>query len=73
MLTPIIDELSGELGDDVIIAKINVDEQMELAQTYGVMSIPNVIIFNKGNAADNSVGVRKKQYYIDALKKLIST
>ena len=69
MLTPIVEDLSKEFGDDVVVAKVNVDEEIELAQAYGVMSIPNVIIFAKGKVVDNSVGVRPKHYYSEALKK----
>lgn len=68
MLTPIVEDLSKEFGEDVIIAKVNVDEEIELAQSYGVMSIPNVIIFKDGKVVDNSVGVRPKHYYSETLK-----
>lgn len=71
MLTPIVDELSKEFGDDVVIAKVNVDEEIELAQAYGVMSIPNVIIFKGGRVVDNSVGVRPKHYYAEAIKNVL--
>ena len=71
MLTPIMENISNELGGDVIIAKVNVDEEMELAQTFRIMSIPNVIIFDKGKVVDNSVGVRDKNYYTGALSRLI--
>ncbi len=73
MLTPIVDELSKEFGDDVVIAKVNVDEEIELAQAYGVMSIPNVIIFKEGRVVDNSVGVRPKHYYSDTIKNIIGS
>lgn len=71
MLTPIVEDLSNEFGDDVVIAKVNVDEEIELAQAYGVMSIPNVIIFKNGQVVDNSVGVRPKHYYAETLKRVI--
>jgi thioredoxin 1 len=71
MLTPIMENISKELGDDVIIAKVNVDEEMELAQSFRIMSIPNVIIFDKGKVVDNSVGVRDKSYYTGNLARLI--
>ncbi len=71
MLTPIVEELSKDFGEDVVIAKVNVDEEMELAQAYGVMSIPNVIIFKDGRVVDNSVGVRPKHYYAETLKNVI--
>ncbi|MBN2878231.1 MAG: thioredoxin [Clostridia bacterium] len=71
MLTPIVDELSKEFGDDVVIAKVNVDEEIELAQAYGVMSIPTVIIFKDGRIVDNSVGVRPKHYYAETIKNVL--
>lgn len=72
MLGPTIEQVGKEYGDKAIIAKVNVEEEGELAQKFGVMSIPNVIIFKNGKAADNSVGVRPKKYYTDSLNKLIS-
>ena len=71
MLTPIMENIHSELGDDVIVAKVNVDEEMELAQAFRIMSIPNVIIFHQGKIADNSVGVRDKSYYTGALSRLL--
>jgi len=73
MLTPIMENINSELGDSVIIAKVNVDEEMELAQAFRIMSIPNVIIFDKGKVVDNSVGVRDKSYYTGALNRLIQS
>ena len=71
MLTPIMENIGSELGDDVIVAKVNVDEEMELAQAFRIMSIPNVMIFDKGKLVDNSVGVRDKSYYKGNLDKLL--
>lgn len=71
MLTPIIESLADEFNDDIIVAKVNIDEEMELARTYGVMSIPTVIIFDKGEVVDNSVGVRDKNFYTNNLKRII--
>ena len=73
MLTPIMEDISKELGEDVIVAKVNVDEEMELAQAFKIMSIPNVIIFDKGRVIDNSVGVRDKSYYKNSLNKLLQS
>jgi thioredoxin 1 len=73
MLTPIMEELSSEYADDAIIAKVNVDEEMELAQKFGIMSIPNVILFNKGEIADNSVGVRDKNFYASKIATAIDS
>lgn len=71
MLTPIMENLNSEYADDAIIAKVNVDEEMELAQKYGIMSIPNVILFHKGQVVDNSVGVRDKNFYASKLQTAI--
>ncbi len=73
MLTPIMENIDSEFKDDVIVAKVNVDEEMELAQAFRIMSIPNVIIFDKGKVADNSVGVRDKSYYTNNLNRLIQS
>ena len=71
MLTPIMESLNTEYADDAIIAKVNVDEEMELAQKFGIMSIPNVILFHKGQVVDNSVGVRDMNFYASKLQAVI--
>ena len=71
MLTPIMESLNTEYADDAIIAKVNVDEEMELAQKFGIMSIPNVILFHKGQVVDNSVGVRDMNFYASKLQTAI--
>lgn len=71
MLTPIMESLSTEYADNAIIAKVNVDEEMELAQKFGIMSIPNVILFHKGQVVDNSVGVRDQNFYASKLQTAI--
>jgi thioredoxin 1 len=47
MAAPVIDKLADEYADDMIIAKLNVDENSATAQEYGVMSIPTVLVFKK--------------------------
>lgn len=64
MQLPIVEELSAELEGQAVIAKINVDEQPELASQFGVMSIPTLILFKDGQPVDKMVGVQSK----DALK-----
>lgn len=56
MAAPIIDKLAEEYSDKVIIGKINVDEASEIAQEYGVMSIPTLIVFKDGKEVDRKVG-----------------
>ncbi len=59
MLSPIVDEVAEE-RDDIKVGKINVDEQMTLAQRYGVMTIPTLIVFKNGEIANKQVGAQSK-------------
>lgn len=60
MLSPIIDQVAQELEGEVTVAKVNVDDQPELAAQFGVMSIPTLILFKQGREAARSVGVVPK-------------
>ncbi|PIR58664.1 MAG: thioredoxin [Candidatus Pacebacteria bacterium CG10_big_fil_rev_8_21_14_0_10_56_10] len=53
---PIVDKLAGEYADKVMITKLNVDENNELAAKHGVMSIPTVIMFKNGQEVDRKTG-----------------
>lgn len=59
MLGPIIDEIANE-RNDIKICKVNVDEESELAAQFGIMSIPTVIIFEKGKVVNQIMGARPK-------------
>ena len=67
MLSPVVDQLGDEL-EGVKVAKINIDEQMELAEKYNVSSIPCVVAFKNGEEAGRSVGLVPKQKLVDLLK-----
>ena len=67
-LTPILEELDKDLGDQVKIAKINVDEESELAQRFEIMSIPAIFILKDGKVVNKFVGVQPKHVIEDALK-----
>ena len=56
MLGPVIEQLAGQYPD-VVVGKVNVDDEQELALRYGVMSIPTVIFFKDGKEIDRKVGV----------------
>lgn len=60
MVAPIVEELSQELTD-VKLAKVNVDEQPELAQKFQVMSIPMMVLIRDGKVADTTVGAQPKE------------
>jgi thioredoxin 1 len=53
---PELDAVSEELGAQVVIAKVNVDDESELAVTYGIQSIPAMVIFKGGKEVDRLVG-----------------
>ena len=60
MLSPVLDELATEYGANLRIAKVNVDENPELARRYKVRSIPNLILFKSGEIADQIMGAYPK-------------
>ena len=66
MMSPIVDEIAEE-REDIVVGKINVDEEPELATAYGIMSIPTLLIFKKGEVAEQIVGVRPKQQILDII------
>ena len=61
MLSPVIDELAKEKGEEFKVCKVNVDEEPELAQKYNVMSIPTLVVIKNGKVVNVSVGVKSKQ------------
>lgn len=61
MQLPIVEELSSELHGKATIAKVNVDEEPELASQFGVMSIPTLILFKDGQPVDKLVGLQSKE------------
>lgn len=68
MVAPTIEELAKEYEGKVKVGKVNVDEQPELAQKYGIMSIPTMIYFKDGQVAEQTVGVQSKES-IEAMLK----
>ena len=71
MLGPVLEELDNEYPD-IDFVKVNVDDNMELAEKYGIMSIPNVHIFKDGESIANMQGFRDassvKEFIDNAIK-----
>ena len=67
MMSPVVEEVSDEMPD-VKVCKINIDEEMDLAQKYGVMSIPTFISFNGGEIRGKQIGAVPKSTLVDLLK-----
>lgn len=68
MIAPVLEELDKELGEQLKIAKVNVDDNPESASRFGVMSIPTLIVFKDGQPVDKVVGFNSK----DALKNVVT-
>ncbi len=63
-LSPIVDELSGDKGDDLKVVKVNIDENPETPANYGVRGIPTLILFKEGKPVATKVGsVPKSSLY----------
>ncbi len=68
-LNPVIEELSGEMGDTVQFVKLNTDENPETAARFGIMSIPTLLVFKGGEKVDQLVGAHPKDNIQKVLKK----
>lgn len=66
MMGPVVEEISNEVND-AKVCKINIDEQMSIAQKYGVMSIPIFIVFKNGDVADKKMGAMPKSAVLSML------
>jgi thioredoxin 1 len=69
MIAPVLEEISGELGDKLKIAKVNVDENPASAQRFAVMSIPTLMIFKDGEAVDKVIGFQPKENLMSTINK----
>ena len=61
MQSPIIDKIADEQGENIKVAKIDIDEAPEIAEKYGVMSIPTLLIIKNGEVSKQFVGLTKKE------------
>lgn len=61
MQGPIVEELAEEIGDKGIVGKLNIDSNPEIAEKYGVMSIPTLILFKDGKPKETMVGMQAKE------------
>lgn len=68
MMGPVMDEISAE-RDDIKVCKVNVDDEMELARQYKVLSIPTFLIFENGEVKGRTMGVMPKEQLYKAMGK----
>lgn len=72
MAEPVLEELSEEYKDKVLIMKLDVDKNQKSAQDYDVMSIPTTILFKDGKEIGRQIGFAGKQAFEDLMKKGVS-
>ncbi|APT93553.1 thioredoxin [Corynebacterium phocae] len=68
-LGPILDEIATELGDEVDVFKVNVDEERTLGAMFQIMSIPTVLVFKNGEKVEEFAGLRSKADIVKLIKK----
>lgn len=59
-IAPILEEIADEMGDQVKICKVNVDNNSEIASQYEIRAIPTILLFKNGEVADTIVGLTSK-------------
>ena len=72
VVSPILDDLATEHGDRVEFVKLNVDDNPATAARYNVLSIPTVILFERGEAQETVIGARSKNHYESAWQRWLS-
>ena len=71
MQLPIIEEFSGEMEGKATVGKVNVDEQLELAQSFGIQSIPTLILFKDGKPVKKLVGLHSKESLYEEVNQVL--
>ena len=68
-LTPKLEEIAGEMGGKLVIAKVNIDDNPDAPSRYGVRSIPTMILFKDGKDVDQIVGNVPKDKILEAINR----
>jgi len=71
MIAPILGEIAAEHAGNLTVAKLNVDENPDLAMKYNVMSIPTLLVFDKGEVAKRLVGAKGKGALLQELQEFL--
>ena len=69
MLAPIISEIKEELKDKIYVIKVNVDEEEDLSNKFGIYSIPTLVLIKDGKEIDRKVGYNTKQILVDWINR----
>ena len=71
MLAPVMEEVSEELGDSVSFYNIDVDQNMDIAQQYRIVSIPALLVLKKGEKVDMQIEFQPKAGVVEFIKKYL--
>ena len=71
MIAPVLEEIAGEQAGKLSIAKLNVDDNPDIARRFGVMSIPTMIVFKDGEEAKRLVGAKGKGQLLQELSEFL--
>jgi len=71
MIAPIIEELSKEYGEKIVVAKCDVDNNPQVTSRFGIRNIPTVLFFKEGKIADKQVGAVPKANFVNKVNALL--
>ena len=71
MIAPVVEELAEDFEGKATIAKVNTDEEQDIAVKYGIRSIPSILFFKDGEVVDQMVGAAGKGVFADKLNALL--
>ncbi len=72
MIAPILEEIAQEYNGKIKIVKVNVQENQNLARQYGIMAIPNLKMFKKGQIIDEIIGVQSKEMISEKIEAILN-
>lgn len=70
-IMPILEQISDEFKEDVVLSKVNIEDDDYFSETYNIKSVPTVLIFKGGELQQKIVGPKTKDAYIEFIKELI--
>jgi thioredoxin 1 len=73
IVDPIVEEIAGQYEGKLKVGKLNTDDNRETAATYGVMSIPTIIIFKNGKEKERIVGAQPKRAIVEKIDKVLTS
>ena len=71
MAGPVLEELSDEYEGKVVVVKVDIDENQVSPGSHQVMSIPTVVLFDKGKEVDRKIGFSGKDQYVELIEKVV--